>query len=48
MTHERDVDPERAPDSVEQLDDATLPNPITDETRLGEAGDALIPEGEHA
>lgn len=28
------------------MDDATLPNPIADDGRLGEAGDALNPEGE--
>jgi hypothetical protein len=32
---------------VEQLEDAELPNPITDrQAELGEAGDAMIPEGE--
>jgi hypothetical protein len=46
VTFEHDVDPERTADSVEQADDATLPNPITDDTALGEAGDALNPEGE--
>jgi hypothetical protein len=38
---------DRTRDSVEQLEDAEIPNPITDEdARLGEAGDALNPEGE--
>jgi hypothetical protein len=38
---------ERTRDSVEQLEDRDLPNPITDEDQaLGEAGDALIPRGE--
>ena len=47
MTMERDADPERTPDSVEQLEEAKLPNPLTDaEASLGEAGDAMIPEGE--
>jgi hypothetical protein len=46
MTIQRDSDPERTPDSIEQLDDATLPNPIGDDVALGEAGDALNPEGE--
>ena len=47
MTMDRSADPERTPDSVEQLDEAELPNPITDANAdLGEAGDAMIPEGE--
>jgi hypothetical protein len=46
VTFGHDADPERTADSVEQVDDATLPNPITDEGELGEAGDALNPEGE--
>jgi hypothetical protein len=46
MTFDRDTDPERTPDSIEQMEDATLPNPITEEGELGEAGDALVPEGE--
>jgi hypothetical protein len=38
---------DRTPDSVEQLEDQELPNPITDdESSLGEAGDAMRPEGE--
>ncbi len=40
---------ERTPDSVEQLEERDLPNPITDEDiALGESGDALVPEGEEA
>lgn len=46
MTFDRETDPERTPDSVEQVDDASLSNPITDDASLGEAGDALNPEGE--
>ena len=42
-----DPDPERTKDSIEQTEDLGLPNPITDRTaELGEAGDAMIPEGE--
>ncbi len=38
---------DRTQDSVEQLEDDELPNPITDDDiALGEAGDALRPEGE--
>ena len=38
---------ERTPDSVEQLEEREMPNPITDDDiALGEAGDALVPEGE--
>jgi hypothetical protein len=38
---------ERTPDSVEQLEERDMPNPITDEDiALGESGDALVPEGE--
>ena len=38
---------DRTRDSVEQLDAQELPNPITDEdASLGEAGDALRPQGE--
>lgn len=38
---------DRTADSVEQLEDGDMPNPITDEdATLGEAGDALVPEGE--
>jgi len=40
-------DTDRTRDSIEQLEDRKLPNPITDEDgRLGEAGDALHPQGE--
>jgi len=41
------MDNERTKDSIEQLDDQELPNPITDrDASLGEAGDALRPQGE--
>ena len=41
------MDTDRTRDSIEQLEDAELPNPITDRSaELGEAGDAMIPEGE--
>jgi hypothetical protein len=41
------MDTDRTRDSVEQLEDAELPNPITDpEASLGETGDAMNPEGE--
>jgi hypothetical protein len=41
------MDTDRTRDSVEQLEDAELPNPITDRrAELGEAGDAMIPQGE--
>ncbi len=41
------MDTDRTRDSVEQLEDAELKNPITDDdARLGEAGDALNPQGE--
>ena len=40
-------DTDRTQDSIEQLEGQELPNPITDEdAQLGEAGDALNPEGE--
>ena len=43
MANDRD----RTPDSVEQLEERDLPNPITDrDAELGEAGDALVSEGE--
>jgi hypothetical protein len=49
MTTQEDPDPRRTPDSVEQMDDAAMPNPISDDAGgLGEAGDAMIPEGEPA
>ena len=38
---------DRTQDSIEQLDDRELPNPITDRhASLGEVGDAMNPEGE--
>ncbi len=41
------MDTDRTRDSIEQLEDAELKNPITDDdATLGEAGDALNPEGE--
>jgi hypothetical protein len=41
------MDTDRTRDSIEQLEDMELPNPITDRrAELGEAGDALNPEGE--
>ncbi len=41
------MDTDRTRDSIEQLEDRKLPNPITDEdASLGEAGDALRPQGE--
>ena len=41
------MDTDRTRDSIEQLEDRKLPNPITDEdVSLGEAGDALFPQGE--
>ncbi len=40
-------EPERTKDSIEQLEDQELPNPITDDdAELAEAGDALRPQGE--
>lgn len=45
MDHRNDTD--RTKDSVEQLEGRDMPNPITDDDiALGEAGDALVPEGE--
>jgi hypothetical protein len=42
-----DSDRDRTRDSVEQMEDREMKNPITDEdAALGEAGDALVPEGE--
>jgi hypothetical protein len=39
--------PERTSDTVEQIDERGMPNPITDDdVALGEAGDAMRPEGE--
>lgn len=41
------METDRTKDSIEQLEEAEIPNPITDDdASLGEAGDALIPEGE--
>ena len=41
------METDRTQDSIEQLEDGELPNPITDDdAALGEAGDALNPEGE--
>ena len=38
---------DRTKDSIEQLEDQELKNPITDDdATLGEAGDALNPQGE--
>ena len=38
---------DRTQDSIEQMEDKELPNPITDRNAsLGEAGDAMNPEGE--
>ena len=38
---------DRTQDSIEQLEDRELPNPITDRNAsIGEAGDAMNPEGE--
>ena len=41
------MDTDRTKDSIEQVEDADLRNPITDEdASIGEAGDALRPQGE--
>ena len=41
------MDTDRTKDSVEQVEDTDLRNPITDEdASLGEAGDAMLPQGE--
>jgi hypothetical protein len=41
------MDTDRTRDSIEQLEDQELPNPITDDdATLGEAGDAMNPQGE--
>ena len=41
------MDDDRTKDSIEQMDENELENPITDDdATLGEAGDALNPEGE--
>lgn len=39
---------DRSQDSIEQLEERDLPNPITDDdAALGEAGDAMNPQGEN-
>jgi len=41
------MDRDRTRDSIEQLDEMELKNPITDDdATLGEVGDALRPDGE--
>jgi len=41
------MDDDRTQDSVEQMDDTELKNPITDDdATLGEVGDAQNPDGE--
>ena len=41
------MDEDRTKDSIEQMDDIELKNPITDDdATLGEAGDAMNPDGE--
>jgi hypothetical protein len=41
------METDRTRDSVEQLEERDLKNPITDDDiALGEAGDALVPRGE--
>lgn len=40
------MDTDRTKDSVEQLEEQELPNPITEDASLGEAGDAIRPQGE--
>ncbi len=41
------MDTDRTQDSIEQLEGQDLPNPITDDdATLGEAGDAVNPQGE--
>lgn len=41
------METDRTQDSVEQLEEQELKNPITDDdATLGEAGDALRPQGE--
>lgn len=47
MTMEQRPDPRRTKDTIEQLEDEELTNPITDEeAEIAEAGDAMSPEGE--
>lgn len=41
------MESDRTQDSVEQIEGQELPNPITDDdATLGEAGDAMNPQGE--
>ena len=41
------MDTDRTRDSIEQLENQELPNPITNrDATLGETGDALNPQGE--
>ena len=41
------MESDRTKDSVEQMEERDLKNPITDDdATLGEAGDAMIPRGE--
>ena len=41
------MDTDHTQDSIEQLEGQDLPNPITDDdATLGEAGDAVNPQGE--
>lgn len=41
------MDTDRTRDSIEQLENQELPNPITDrDATLGEVGDAMNPQGE--
>jgi len=41
------METDRTQDSIEQLEGQEIPNPITDDdASLGEAGDAMNPEGE--
>ncbi|MEO6579099.1 MAG: hypothetical protein ABIO99_09420 [Candidatus Limnocylindria bacterium] len=41
------METDRTKDSIEQLEEMDLKNPITDEdATLGEAGDAMNPDGE--
>lgn len=43
------METDRTQDSIEQLEDQEIPNPITDDdATLGEAGDAMNPQGETA
>jgi hypothetical protein len=42
-----EIESDRTRDSVEQIEDRDFKNPITDDdATLGEAGDALRPQGE--